>query len=438
MNPYLSYLNSCVNNNINQFKNYNGNINWVKNAETIYFENLRKDILSKISDLSYSFNKLKPWYFSLSKGCEICGAGEWSCLFINSICNAKCFYCPSRQDLNEPPSSQMKTFKTPNEYADYINFFNYKGVSISGGEPLLDFQKSLEYLKAIQEKCSNDIYVWLYTNGLIGTSEKYKELNKAGVDEVRFNIGASSYNLKLIEKASNYIDNITVEIPAIPQDQTKLMKILPQLIDIGVKNLNLHSLRLTPYNINKFFDKKYTYAHGESATVIESEIAALNLIRYASDKKLKIGINYCSYPYKLNFQKSGYRKTIAKKLLKPDEEITDNGYIRKLYLTFKKTDLMPIKYVDLTANSKNIKHIQLEYNALLLRDYNTNDNKLDILEINGKKYSVNNVKKYNNIMLTTNSFLKILKLKSAKNIKNENDFKVFQMECINSEHQEYY
>ena len=65
--------------------------------------------------------------------------------------------------------------------------------------------------------------------------------------------------------------------------------------------------------------------------VLESEMAALEIINYAQDNNLEIGINYCSFFFKNRFQAAGYRKTLAENLHSEKENITEKGYIRNIH-----------------------------------------------------------------------------------------------------------
>ncbi|MBN1340044.1 MAG: 4Fe-4S cluster-binding domain-containing protein [Bacteroidales bacterium] len=101
----------------------------------------------------------------LSEGCRICGEGTWSCLFINGICNSRCFYCPSPQHEVGEPETNSLIFPEPGTYVDYLKEFGFRGVSISGGEPLLTFEKSLSFIQTVRKPLGDAVYIWLYTNG---------------------------------------------------------------------------------------------------------------------------------------------------------------------------------------------------------------------------------------------------------------------------------
>nr|WP_321405600.1 radical SAM protein [uncultured Carboxylicivirga sp.] len=304
-------------------------LKWLNSYEAFEALEHRASLINQLQDDSL-FKQTKPYHNQISQGCKICGEGSWSCLFITNKCNAGCFYCPVSQNLDEVPSTQGLDFKNPTEYANYINHFKFKGVSFSGGEPLLFFDRTLAYLNEVRKNCDKDLYIWAYTNGILADRHKMELLADAGLNEIRFDIGATAFKLDKIATAKGLIPKITIEIPAVPEEKQRLIDLLPEMIEAGVTNLNLHQLRLTPHNVRHLSKRDYTYIPAERPIVLESELAALEIIQYARNINLNIGINYCSFFYKHRFQKAGYRRQVAEALNVNANEITENGYIRSI------------------------------------------------------------------------------------------------------------
>ncbi|MFA8433781.1 MAG: radical SAM protein [Marinifilaceae bacterium] len=327
MEAFYVFLNDLVNKNK---QDYSGEfqVQWLNSYLASEQEEKRSALVQQFSG-QILFKETKPYCNQISEGCQLCGKGLWSCLFITNKCNANCFYCPTEQKNDEVPNTQNLSFSTPEAYAEYINYFGFKGVSFSGGEPLLYFDRVVDYLKALRKSCSPDIYIWMYTNGILADTYKLRRLAECGLDEIRFNIGATNYSIEAIQRAKGLINNITVEIPAVPEERDRLILLLPKLIDAGVSNLNLHQLRLTKYNYHRLLQKDYTYIPAERPLVMESELTALEVLTHVKNNCLPIGVNYCSFHFKNRFQKAGYRKMIAAKLGNPDDQLTENGFIRK-------------------------------------------------------------------------------------------------------------
>lgn len=322
------YNNSLVNKNSLDFIEF-PQIKWFNAYRDEHLINRRSDLLEFTKDCLL-FKDTKPFYKQISNGCKLCGAGFWSCLFITGRCNANCFYCPTSQNHDDLPSTQGLNFESAAAYAEYVNYFKFKGVAFSGGEPFLVYDRVIEFIKKLRKKCSPDLYIWLYTNGKLVDEIKLKKLASLGLNEIRFDIGATNFTLDKVKMAKGIIENVTIEIPAIPEELERMKKLLPEMIKAGVSNLNLHQLRLTKYNAPKLLKRDYTYVADERPIVLESEIMALELIKYAKDSDLEIGINYCSFNFKHRFQKAGFRSQIANGLAEDAEIINPNGFVRNL------------------------------------------------------------------------------------------------------------
>ena len=327
MGEFDSYLNELVSKNKKQFSDFEG-LKWLNPYQAESFQKKRDKLLEALQE-SFLYKGTKPYYNRISEGCKLCGQGKWSCLFITGKCNAGCFYCPSPQLVDEPPTSQNLMFETADAYAEYINYFKFKGVSFSGGEPLLFFDRTLNYLKKVRKNCGPGIYTWMYTNGILAEEEKFRKLAAAGLNEIRFDIGATGYSLDKVRKAKGIIPNITVEIPAVPEEKERIKQLLIEMIRAGISNLNLHQLRFTKHNGKNLQKKGYTLMPAEQPIVLESELAALEIINYAHKHNLDIGINYCSFFFKYRFQKAGFRKQLAN-VFSPEEVITEKGFIREM------------------------------------------------------------------------------------------------------------
>ena len=131
------------------------------------------------------------------------------------------------------PTTNRVPFGSPEEYAEYVHRFGFAGVSISGGEPLLTYERSVAHIQAVRRKMGPDLHIWLYTNGKLVTAERLAGLKAAGLNEIRFDISAVDYDLTKVRLAAEQIACITVEIPAIPEDAEKVADLLPALADAG-------------------------------------------------------------------------------------------------------------------------------------------------------------------------------------------------------------
>ena len=63
-------------------------------------------------------------------------------------------------------------------------------------EPFMEIEKYYSVVKKFNEA---KIHQHLYTNGILATEETLKALGEAGLNEIRFNLGASNCSDKVIE-----------------------------------------------------------------------------------------------------------------------------------------------------------------------------------------------------------------------------------------------
>jgi hypothetical protein len=127
-----------------------------------------------------------------------------------------------------------------------------------------------------------------------------------------------------------FIPAVTVEIPAVPEDFSRLKKAANELDDAGVKYLNLHQIRATPYNCRKLIERDYTFVPGPHPAVFESELAALEAMLYIAEAGLGISVNYCSYIYRSRYQARAAAARFAYAAAKGFESVTERGFIRRL------------------------------------------------------------------------------------------------------------
>jgi len=361
-------------------------MNFITPQQTIKAEIEREQLLQFILPrVTSAYNESKIDVTNLSPGCKLCAEGKWSCLFINGVCNAQCFYCPTSQKNNDPPMTNTLTFQRIDDYIEYIKIFDFKGVSISGGEPFLSFDLSLNFIKRLRKVFDNKLYIWLYTNGILATPEKLEQLKNAGLNEIRFDLSATKYSLEKIKMATQIIDTVTVEIPTIPEDFELLKIIIPKIKEIGVKYLNLHQLRLTPFNITKLINHNYTFLHGTKVTVLESELTTLKLMKFNIENNINFPINYCSFVYKYRFQNLAARKRLVNNLCRKHEDITATGYIRNFQID-DNADLIEKlinNFEDKNINPENWSHDKK--NNILVFNYLT----LNAIEFDDFSVSVN-------------------------------------------------
>jgi uncharacterized protein len=64
--------------------------------------------------------------------------------------------------------------------------------------------------------------------------------------------------------------------------------------------------------------------------VLESDLAAFELIAFVVKHGVPMGVNYCNFQFKNRFQKAGFRRIMATRLAQAEEELTRNGFLRRI------------------------------------------------------------------------------------------------------------
>ncbi len=332
-------------------------------------------------------NKYKPVLHSLSPGCESCIRGDWLCFYLTPLCNADCFYCSNQLDGVEQdyPKTAENISLDADGYLNYLKTFNYKGISFSGGEPFLEFERLLQFIKITRQEFGNQHYIWLYTNGTLVTEDKLRALQACGLDEIRFDIAADAYRLGSVALATEYLDTVSIEIPAIPEDVDRLKDMLLQMESLGVKHLNLHQLIVNERNRRCLANRRYaSRPEGEdndTYAVEASRVSALDVLNYGANVLTNMGVHYCSYEYKKKYQKIGYRRRWSRICREEADLITRSGLMRRIHIDGKAA-----RSVEEGLHSDNLPKTVVTYYKPELQEVDKGDKAYNTCEILGRHY----------------------------------------------------
>ncbi|MCD8317130.1 MAG: radical SAM protein [Eggerthellaceae bacterium] len=247
----------------------------------------------------------------ISSACEACvGDCASRTFYLNLVCNKNCYFCfnPNqydyerhcfedtlwREDLHEFTSSDIKP----------------SHIALTGGEPLLFPAETLEFFEQAHEE-SPDSHLRLYTSGTGLDDELCKQLADEGLQEIRFSIKiedgqvAVDEGLRAIDIAKKYIPDVMVEMPVPPGMQPEMESLLQELDKRDVRGINLLEFCFPLHNWPEFekrgykvknppFDILYDYGYAGGLPIAGSEEACLELMVYAMDNNLSLGIHYCS------------------------------------------------------------------------------------------------------------------------------------------------
>lgn len=306
---------------------------WFGNEEAVAATRERNRLLELLAGkIHFGAGGTKPHKGALSPGCAICQDGGWGCNFINRLCTRDCFFCKRWHAPKTELDSETEghSFPDAKAHVEFVRCLGIRGVGFSGGEPLLVPDRLLSHLQAMRKEFGNSIYLWMYTNGDRVTPDLMKDLQRAGLNEIRLNLAARGYDLAPLTVARAHIPTVTVEIPVIPEDIEQLKPLMMELQKVGVDFLNLHQLSIEAQNWSFLLDRPYRLDCATGLCVHESELCALRLLLHACENGLHLPVNYCSGIYKSRYQKRGYRARRAMAACQPFEELTQTGHLRQL------------------------------------------------------------------------------------------------------------
>ena len=214
---------------------------------------------SRLPDLRYHRPHQSVSTGPLLPGCAICVRSGYLSFQLGFACNAHCPFCflethpPHEIDEDEEyhRRAQLKRFE---RQVDRV-----EGVALTGGEPLLylsELERVVTQMRAANEK----LYFWIYSNGIIADREHLGVVRDLGIQEIRFNLAATDWRPKAlgnVELAREMIEHVAVEVPSYPPQKAALLAILPELERIGIEQLNLQELWVTPANAIKLSGESY-------------------------------------------------------------------------------------------------------------------------------------------------------------------------------------
>lgn len=255
----------------------------------------------------------------LSKGCKLCIKGRKSVLFVTGICNVNCYYCPLSKEKKGKDFSYINERKIEKneDILEEVKACGSKGISLTGGDPLLKIERCLEYSKLIKDKYNN-AHIHLYTGTTDKTVLNLKKL-EGYVDEVRFHVK----NAEEIKRLNTFLDMnfiFGIEIPAIPGDFERLKKIIKETEKTHLSFINLNEFEYTDTNWDNLFERGFEF-DGDTSKIKGSKELSLELIETFEDSN--ISIHFCPSVLKDAIQLRRRWEIRARNTKKYYEEIED-------------------------------------------------------------------------------------------------------------------
>jgi pyruvate formate-lyase activating enzyme-like uncharacterized protein len=237
-----------------------------------------------------------------SKGCRSCllGTGLGAIRKTNK-CNIECKFCYNYGGLEDiPPVGEgmweIGGTKFYEKDIDLLLSIHQKptGVAYVYLEPFMEIEK---YYSVIKKFSDAGIYQHLYTNGILATEDTLKALGEAGLDEIRFNLGASNCSNKVIENigiAKKYIENVGIETPMTPEFFEAFFKKKQAILDTKFDFINCAELHLNENNIDNYYgENMYSARHGYISPIWSRELT-LKFMKIADEENWDLAVHDCS------------------------------------------------------------------------------------------------------------------------------------------------
>ncbi len=237
-----------------------------------------------------------------SDGCRSCLLGTGlSAIRKTNKCNLNCKFCYNYGELDDiPPVGEgmweIGGTKYKSEDIDLLLSIQNKptGISYVYLEPFMEIEK---YYPVIEKLSAAGIHQHLYTNGTLAVAKSLRELGEAGLDEIRFNLGASNCSDKVIENiaiAKKYIKSVGIETPMTPEFYKSFIKKKEAILNTGLDFINCAELHLNPNNIGNYLgENMYMTRHGYISPIWSREIT-FALMKMAADENWNIAVHDCS------------------------------------------------------------------------------------------------------------------------------------------------
>ena len=196
-------------------------------------------------------SEITPAEAGEAEGCVQCQIGSKLVLFVTGKCHWGCDYCPLSENRRESPDmfANERRCSTWEDVIEEGKAMRATGTGITGGDPMLDMEKSLEAVKQLKAAFGKEHHIHLYTS-IPFAADRAADFGAAGLDEIRFHLldGTTTKYRETMQACSDAGIFVGVELPCEPDQEERLFKLLDDLEQSPVHFLNLNELEITVGN----------------------------------------------------------------------------------------------------------------------------------------------------------------------------------------------
>ncbi|HSL93044.1 MAG TPA: radical SAM protein [Bacillota bacterium] len=235
-------------------------------------------------------------------GCRSCllGAGL-SAIRKSNKCNLDCRFCYNYGQLDDiaPVGEGMWEIggtKLYDKDLDLLLSIQNKptGISYVYLEPFMEIEK---YLPVVKKFSEHGIHQHMYTNGTLASLDSLKALGEAGLNEIRFNLGATDCSNQVIENmgiAKEHIVSVGIETPMTPEFYESFFAKQQAILATGLDFINAAELHLNPNNIDNYFGENMYICRQGYISPIWSRELTLKFMAVAAAEKWDLVVHDCS------------------------------------------------------------------------------------------------------------------------------------------------
>ncbi len=254
--------------------------------------------LKTIGGRSYFVGKAEKF----ARGCSSCLTGTGlTAIRKTNRCNIQCKFCYNYGELEDvmPIGEGMWEIGGTKFYERDLDLLlsvqeKPTGISYVYLEPFMEIEKYYSIIRKFHEA---GIHQHMYTNGTLATEENLKALGEAGLDELRFNLGATNCSDQVIEAigtAKKYIRYVGIETPMTPEFYEGFFQKKEKILATGVDFMNCAELHLNDNNIGNYEGENlYVYRQGYVSPIWSRELT-LKLMKTADEENWDLAVHDCS------------------------------------------------------------------------------------------------------------------------------------------------
>ena len=236
------------------------------------------------------------------RGCVSCLFGSGlSAVRKTNRCNLRCPFCYDYGCTEEQPpigEGMWEIGGTRFAEEDLLLLLDIQkkptGVAYVYLEPFMEIERYYGVIRRFHEA---GVYQHMYTNGTLATPENLAALGEAGLDELRFNLGATNAAdgvIDAIAEAKRHIPAVGIETPMTPALYRVFLEKKEKILATGVDFINFAELHLNPNNIGNYWGESFYIARQGYLSPFWSRELTLRMMKLADQERWPVLVHDCS------------------------------------------------------------------------------------------------------------------------------------------------